>query len=68
MDFKDLILTFSSNPIMIANELIKVMAMINITVPMDPYNTLYLPKLFTKIAKSMEDNMQRNVVAMVPGE
>ena len=63
-----LMLTFNSNPIKIARELIKIIAMMTMMVPMDPYSTLYLPKLFTKTENKREDKIHRKVVAMVPGE
>ena len=37
-------------------------------VPIDPYNTLYRPKLFTKTEKPTDDSKHRKVVVMVPGD
>ena len=36
-------------------------------VPMEPYSTLYLPKLFTNIENPTEDNTLKKVVVIVPG-
>ena len=37
-------------------------------VPIEPYRTLYLPKLFTKTENPKEERMLKNVVVIVPGE
>ncbi len=37
-------------------------------VPIEPYKTLYLPKLFTNNEKPIDEMMLRKVVVMVPGE
>ncbi len=37
-------------------------------VPIDPYKTLYRPKLFTNAEKTMEASMLKKVARMAPGE
>ena len=52
----------------IARELINTIAMMTMIVPIDPYSTLYRPKLLTNTEKISEESMHRNVVMSVPGE
>ena len=68
MVFKVLMLRFISKPISTTIELRKIIIIITIIVPIDPYRILYLPKLFTKAVKPMVTRMDRKVAITEPGE
>jgi hypothetical protein len=61
-------LAFSSKPRISAIELKYNHNKITIIVPMEPYNLLYNPKLFTKYENPSEVKRARNVAIVEPGE
>jgi len=62
-----LILTLNSKPISITNELRNIKVPEAIIVPIDPYKTLYLSKLFRNIEKPIVVKMLKNVDIIAPG-
>ena len=66
--FADCILAFNSNPIKIEIELKYSHIRTTISEPIDPYNLLNLPKLFTKYDTPTEDKINNNVATIEPTE
>ena len=63
----DFILTFNSKPISTTREFKNIIIIITMIVPIEPYNILYLLKLFTKAENAMVDVMLSAVANKAPG-
>lgn len=57
-----------SKPTITTIEFKKIMIIITMTVPIEPYKILYLPKLFTKTVNPIVTRMLKKVAMVVPGE
>src|ERR1035438_6062154 len=65
---RELMLKLNSNPIKITSEFKKIIIMMTITLPMEPYNKLYRPKLLTNAENPMDAMIVSEVAMTAPGD
>jgi hypothetical protein len=66
--FNVLMLRLISKPTITTIEFKNIMIIITMMVPIEPYKTLYQPKLFTKIVNPMVTSILKKVSMVAPGE